>query len=35
VLDWYRVRQVGVTLHGPPPYELIPEITHSELVEAR
>jgi hypothetical protein len=33
LLNWYMVRQVGVTLYGPPPYTLIPEITQSEFVE--
>ena len=27
------VRQVGVTLYGPPPHTLIPEISQSEFVE--
>jgi hypothetical protein len=28
------VREVGVTLYGPPPRALIPEIAQSEFVEA-
>jgi hypothetical protein len=28
------VRQVGVTLYGPPPHTLIPEISQSEFVES-
>jgi predicted nucleotidyltransferase len=34
VLDWYRVREIGVALHGPPPHKLIPKIPHSEFVAA-
>jgi hypothetical protein len=34
VLDWYRVREVGVALHGPPPRKRIPKIPHSEFVAA-
>jgi predicted nucleotidyltransferase len=34
VLDWYRVREIGVTLHGPPPHKLIPKILNSEFVAA-
>ena len=33
LLNWYMVRQVGVTLYGPPPHTLIPEISQSEFVE--
>jgi len=33
LLNWYTVREVGVTLHGPPPRTLIPELTRSEFVE--
>jgi predicted nucleotidyltransferase len=34
VVDWYRVRERGIALHGPPPADLIPRISHSEFVEA-
>jgi predicted nucleotidyltransferase len=33
LLNWYTVREVGVTLYGPPPHTLIPEISQSEFVE--
>jgi predicted nucleotidyltransferase len=33
LLNWYMVRQVGVTLYGPPPHTLIPEFSRSEFVE--
>jgi predicted nucleotidyltransferase len=33
VTDWYHVLISGVTLHGPPPQELIPPVSHSEFVE--
>ena len=34
LINWYMVREVGVTLFGPPPQTLIPEISQSEFVEA-
>jgi hypothetical protein len=34
VTDWYHVLISGVTLHGPPPQQFIPPISHSEFVEA-
>ena len=34
LMNWYMVREVGVTLCGPPPRVLIPEISQSEFVEA-
>ena len=33
LINWYMVREAGVTLYGPPP-ALIPEISQSEFVEA-
>ena len=34
LINWYMVRDVGVTLCGPPPQTLIPEISQSEFVDA-
>jgi Domain of unknown function (DUF4111) len=34
LINWYMVREVGVTLCGPPPLALIPEISQPEFVEA-
>jgi Aminoglycoside adenylyltransferase, C-terminal domain/Nucleotidyltransferase domain len=34
LINWYMVREVGVTLCGSPRRALIPEISHSEFVEA-
>jgi predicted nucleotidyltransferase len=34
VVDWYRVRECGLALHGPPPAALIPPIPHQEFVQA-
>ena len=34
LLNWYVVREVGVTLWGPTPDTLIPEISQREFVEA-
>lgn len=34
LINWYMVREVGVTLCGPPPRALIPKISQSEFVEA-
>jgi predicted nucleotidyltransferase len=33
LINWYMIRQVDVTLYGPPPHTLIPEISQSEFVE--
>ena len=34
LINWYMVREVGVTSCGPPPSAMIPEISQSEFVEA-
>jgi hypothetical protein len=34
LINWYMLRHVGVTLYGPPPQALIPEISQSEFMEA-
>jgi predicted nucleotidyltransferase len=34
LIDWYQLREVGVTLVGPPPTEVVPVISKSEYVEA-
>jgi predicted nucleotidyltransferase len=34
LINWYIVREAGVTLCGPPPRAHIPEISQSEFVEA-
>jgi predicted nucleotidyltransferase len=34
LIDWYQLRQVGISLWGPPAVSLVPEITHSEYVDA-
>jgi predicted nucleotidyltransferase len=34
LIDWYQVREVGMTLVGPPPTEVVPVISKSEYVEA-
>jgi len=34
LLNWYVVRDVGVTLYGPPPDALIPDMSQPEFVEA-
>jgi predicted nucleotidyltransferase len=34
LINWYMVRRSGVTLYGPPPRTLIPEISQSEFVNA-
>lgn len=34
LMNWYTVREIGVTLCGPPPHTLIPEISKDEFVEA-
>ncbi|MGH3148699.1 MAG: aminoglycoside adenylyltransferase domain-containing protein [Rubrobacter sp.] len=34
LMNWYMVREIGVTLFGPSPLTLIPEISSSEFVEA-
>lgn len=33
LIDWYQLREVGITLRGPAIASLVPEITHSEYVE--
>ncbi|WP_245872871.1 aminoglycoside adenylyltransferase domain-containing protein [Deinococcus planocerae] len=32
LVNWYTARQSGVALFGPPPLELLPEITRAEFV---
>ena len=34
LINWYMVREAGVTLYGPPARVMIPEISQSEFVEA-
>lgn len=34
LIDWYQLREVGVTLFGPPATEVVPVISKSEYVEA-
>jgi hypothetical protein len=34
LLNWYFVRQDGLTLHGPDPHTLIPDISHAEFLAA-
>jgi Domain of unknown function (DUF4111)/Nucleotidyltransferase domain len=34
LINWFMVRQIGVTLCGPPPQTLIPEIPQPEYVDA-
>jgi predicted nucleotidyltransferase len=34
LLNWYVVREVGMTLYGPPPETQIPDISQAEFVEA-
>jgi predicted nucleotidyltransferase len=34
LMNWYTVREIGITLYGPPPHTLIPEISRAEFVEA-
>lgn len=34
LIDWYQLREVGVTLYGPPATEIVPAISQSEYVEA-
>jgi len=34
LMNWYTVREVGLTTCGPPPQALIPEVSQSEFVEA-
>jgi len=33
LMNWYTVREAGVTIYGPPPRTLIPELSQSEVVE--
>jgi predicted nucleotidyltransferase len=34
LLNWYFVRETGITLFGAPPREIIPEISKAEFIEA-
>ena len=34
LMNWYTVREIGITLYGPQPRTLIPEISKAEFVEA-
>jgi hypothetical protein len=34
LVNWYMVREVGVTLCGPPPQTVVPKISQYEFVEA-
>lgn len=34
LIDWYQLREVGVTLFGPPATEIVPFISKREYVEA-
>ncbi|HET9868377.1 MAG TPA: aminoglycoside adenylyltransferase domain-containing protein, partial [Nitrospira sp.] len=34
LMNWHTVREMGVTLYGPPPQTLIPEISRAEFVES-
>ncbi len=34
LIDWYQLRVAGLALHGPPPAEVVPEISKSEYVQA-
>jgi len=34
LMNWYTVREIGITLYGPPPHTLIPEISKVEFVKA-
>lgn len=34
LIDWYQLREVGVTLHGPPAATLVPPIGHGDHAEA-
>jgi len=33
VLNWYMIREVGVTLYGPPPQAVIPPISRDEFIQ--
>ncbi|OQA46082.1 MAG: hypothetical protein BWY52_00966 [Chloroflexi bacterium ADurb.Bin325] len=33
VLNWYMIREVGVTLFGPPPQAVIPHISRDEFIQ--
>jgi predicted nucleotidyltransferase len=33
VLNWYMIREVGVTLYGPPPQAVIPPISRAEFIQ--
>lgn len=34
LIDWYQLREVGITLRGPAIDSLVPEITHGEYLDA-
>lgn len=34
LIDWYRLREMGITLYGPPATSVVPVISHDEYVEA-
>lgn len=34
LMNWYMVREIGVTLYGPPPTDLIAPIAQAEFVQA-
>jgi hypothetical protein len=34
LIDWYQLRTVGISLHGPPATQVVPPITQEEYVEA-
>jgi hypothetical protein len=34
LIDWYQLREVGVTLFGPPATEIVPVISKREYIEA-
>jgi hypothetical protein len=34
LMNWHTVREMGVTLYGPPPHTLIPQISSAEFVES-
>jgi aminoglycoside adenylyltransferase-like protein/nucleotidyltransferase-like protein len=34
LIDWYRLRDVGIALCGPPPASIVPIISHDDYVEA-
>ena len=34
LIDWYQLREVGIALRGPPISSFVPEIPHSEYLDA-